>query len=395
MKLRLKENEVSEIPYTLSREQVSALRSIRFATDGDGRAARVIEVYPADCVGEYLLSARDIVGAFSIGDLQVTIDPKCGNNSLSLLLSASTPKVDCEGETVTLAEGSIVDHLSEQFIQHFIVATSEGHFETYHRHRSVGVRPKGQIDFSRIGSGLPTPVHYVHDEFSSNNVLNSFLASVLLKISYSLGFNSSTGRKARVLLEGLDVSASTQPLQEVETAQYLAPDRAYEDCVRVGAMILTGSGVLTDSGRAPSHGLLFQMSKVFESFVTTVLSDEAGRRGLRHATQGRGTPRYLDTREELVLMPDFLVRAGDGLTLTTVVDAKYKFLGTRPSRADIYQMMAYCDAYEADTGVIIGLGPGQDQVIHIKKRNLRIRYIGVDLTLQDKEPIIAAIRSAL
>ncbi|XAS68126.1 hypothetical protein V3C33_01970 [Micrococcaceae bacterium Sec5.7] len=395
MQIKLRETETSNIPVLLKFREMESIRNIRYGSTAQSKGSKVVEVLPGGREGEYYLAAKEIVGAFTVGDIEVVIEPKCGNDRLSMMLAAAVPKVRSATGTVHLDDGSLRDHLANQFLQQFVEASAEGHFETYQRRRSIGTRPRGQIDFSRLGNGLPSPVAYHHDEFTSRNTLNAFLAAVLSQITHSYGLGNSTGRMAKLSLEDLGVVPTNSALNDIELALELSPDAPYSNCIRTGALILAGAGVVTTAGDLASHGLLFQMSRVFESFVTRTVIDEAQRSGLGWEVQGRGRAQFLDAEEELRLMPDICVGTNSNNAKLTIIDAKYKFLSGHPSRSDIYQMMAYCEAYDTDVGVIVGMGSGPDTVLYTQKPKLKIHCIRLDLMTGDPEEILRKIRSTV
>lgn len=378
MLLTLRENEYCP-SVALSFAQLERLRSVAFRTDIKETPSKVLQIEPGNREGEYRIGARDIVGAFSAGDIEVVIEPKCGNAILAHLLTVALPLPKPTSDVVHIGPGSFRDTLAFQFLQYLELATAEGAFESYVRVSSIGARPRGQIDFVKFVSGLQSPVVYRHDLFTSHNPLNSFLTGVLENITNTYGTSNPTGHKAKIWADNLGTLTSLDPMMDFAAAMELAPDETYSTCIRIGALILQGSGLLTTSGETPSHGLLFHMPKVFEGFITSLLAAESTRRGLNYDVQGRKLMRFLDVDRQLRLMPDVCVGDVGGRTPLIVVDAKYKFLGPTPGRADLYQMLAYCDAYGAHVGVLIGLGEGPDTTIRMEKGGLTIRCLRLSL----------------
>ena len=120
-------------------------------------------------------------------------------------------------------------------------------------------------------------------------------------------------------------------------------------------MFLTQRYQSTTGGSAEGTALLFEMNTLFEEYVGRLISRALAGSGLTVSLQGGRL--FCLTSEEtgrgvFQTRPDILVRR-DG-DVVQVIDTKWKRIASRiddakqgVSQADVYQMMAYAQLYEA------------------------------------------------
>ncbi|MDQ3720486.1 MAG: McrC family protein [Actinomycetota bacterium] len=129
------------------------------------------------------------------------------------------------------------------------------------------------------------------------------------------------------------------------------------------------------------------MNMVFERFVEAVVRREARKAGFVFEGQAR---RKLTA--SVTMKPDLLVR--EGARDVAVGDAKYKELAPAAwPHADLYQLIAYCDALQLRRGLLIYAGSRRPRAELVKGTNVLLEIIGIDLT-GDHRAVLARARSS-
>lgn len=127
----------------------------------------------------------------------------------------------------------------------------------------------------------------------------------------------------------------------------------------------------------PVHGLLLDMPRVFEDFLTTALAETL------HAAYGgkvlREPTRHLDVAGRVTLKPDLVWQRG-GRT-RAVVDAKYKAeQAAGYPNADLYQLLAYCTALGLPRGhLVYAAGAGEPATHTVRNAGVEITCHALDL----------------
>ena len=176
---------------------------------------------------------------------------------------------------------------------------------------------------------------------------NQILRGAVDLLSYFPFHAGSVGplrvRRLQRVLGRVHSPADTGPLFERLVFHRL--NEHYRPSLALARILLERSSV---SGAVGSHrfqSFLVNMDTLFEGFVANCLLEEARRRpGCQVVPKER---QYLDTEDQLYLLPDITVRQGGQSVL--VIDTKYK--RTRQA-TDFYQVLAYCHAVGVTRGVV-------------------------------------------
>jgi 5-methylcytosine-specific restriction enzyme subunit McrC len=127
----------------------------------------------------------------------------------------------------------------------------------------------------------------------------------------------------------------------------------YENIVAQCRMFIAGLSPDVLAGKSQACSLLFDMNKLFESWVAAMLRKPAWEQGLKLREQG---PRkYLAYREDLgrdvfQMKPDIAL-LNHANEVVFIADAKWKLLSAEEAKlgiaqADLYQLQAYASRYE-------------------------------------------------
>lgn len=199
-----------------------------------------------------------------------------------------------------------------------------------------------------------------YDEFTPDNPLNRVLRFVVERL-WTLtrdGDNRRTLSTLRAWMEEVTLLPTVTPA-EAAAVSLTRLHPAYAPLLTLARLFLDGGSLQLSGGSHESFAFVFDMNRLFESFVfgflrrhraailPPALSDCA------LLPQSAGTHRHLARREGRAvfrLEPDLALRAPDG-TFPLLMDTKYKALvpakngaaGITP--ADMYQMHAYARRY--------------------------------------------------
>lgn len=396
---RLTLHEHTERPdVTLSADQARALAQFRFTgprpTDRKQNTSSVVKVTPGGRPGTYTLLPGSIVGSFSVAGVDINVLPKVGVGKTVQLLAynAGVARVLADAASFTDSQ-SLPDLLAPAFLDLVDLLVAEGLVEDYIITEETGPRPRGTIDFSSLARrGIPTPVDYCYDDFVSDTQFNRLLYRGLYAVRDLSGVSDTHRAEARRLL-------SAFPEVSFESAPFLyrgepLPDRNahYRNAMTLATMILDGVGIEPVSSQVTARGLLFDMNRVFEEFVTNVIRKTAPA-GATVDAQGSNRPRYLDTERHYRLKPDFAL--WDGQKCRMVGDVKYKIIDNshRTRQADLYQMLSYATALETRQALLFYAGNAEDCIVTLPNQ-LMVRVCALDLE-SDLHDVEAAIASAM
>ena len=128
----------------------------------------------------------------------------------------------------------------------------------------------------------------------------------------------------------------------------------YREVVALSRMVLQHGAYQLNRGTVRAPGLLVDMIKLFQDFVTVALREELG---VSEERFGEGKIVTLDDPANgedgrVKLIPDLVWR--DGSRCVFVGDVKYKSIeDERVRNSDLYQMLAYVTALDLPGGLLI------------------------------------------
>jgi 5-methylcytosine-specific restriction enzyme subunit McrC len=339
----------------------------------DGHAS----VAPAPEHGTYELRARHKVGVLRYGNLELRISPKVPVSRL-LYLSSYDDATDEWKRLETLLD-DVADPLSAiaEALAYFAErALRPTPLQGYVVHEEAERRLRGRILFDRqISSraGLVMPVELRFDEYELGIIENRVLKAALMVVEQAVvGGQPALRRRLTHLRFQLDgVEPWTRGLQ-VPDISFSRMNERYRPALVLSRLVLGSHSLEFPNQKHRGTGFLFDMNRIFESFLEAALRKELE----RVDGQVRGQERvYLDEAGTVLMKPDITWwRRG---RCSAVIDAKYKRATSQDyPNADAYQMLAYCtrlglrrgwlvyaDIGEASSGTTIVRGPGIELVV--------------------------------
>ena len=349
----------------------SAEVAARIHADGHASVAPALEH------GTYELRAKQKVGVLRYGTLELRITPKVSVSRL-LYLSSYNDAPDDWKRLDTLLD-DVADPLSAiaEALAHFAErALRPTPLQAYVVHEEAERRLRGRILFDQQLSsraGLVMPVELRFDEYEPGIIENRVLKAALMVVEQAVGAGQPALRRRlthlRFQLDGVEPWTRGRQVPEIPFSRM---NELYRPALVLSRLVLDGHSLEFPDQKHRGRGFLFDMNRVFESFLEAGLRKELERIG----GQVRGQERvYLDEAGTVLMKPDITWwRRG---RCSAVVDAKYKRTTSQDyPNADAYQMLAYCtrlrlgrgwlvyaDLGEEAGGTTIVRGPGTEIVV--------------------------------
>lgn len=306
------------------------------------------------------LRAGQVVGVLEVPGASVEILPKidgsCGAVRKALVhMLAEThdlPVADSELARLSIQNQSFLEILIAVFADRLLAAVRRGLPHRY-RHRQDDLPLlRGKLDVRR-----QTARHLLRadllactfDELSADTPLNRVLKAAVMRLG-SIARHTANIRKLSELSARLEfVGTSPDPFREPVTLD--RTNTAFHRLYLWARLFLAGDWQSTTTGGIEGIALLFPMNDLFEAFVGRSMKTALGPKSVRlqhtgrYALTSRGSPVF-------ALRPDIVV---DG---NIVIDTKWKEL--KPDdpvvgvdQSDVYQMLAYQRAYQAQRLVLL------------------------------------------
>lgn len=192
------------------------------------------------------------------------------------------------------------------------------------------------------------------DEYSQNLPQNRLIVASLLKLQ-KLKFSSST-RLLQFRFIFYDIAQSTNYKADFAKCVNSRHFKAYEQILPWCKLFLEKLTPSPYSGSSKASALLFDMNKLFESFVAFYLKKHSK----RYIVKSQEKSKYLVTQNEkdgFQLCPDIVIyrKDQDKEPPLAILDTKWKIIDSinAISQSDLYQLFAYLAKYKCKNGYII------------------------------------------
>jgi 5-methylcytosine-specific restriction enzyme subunit McrC len=317
----------------LSAEQRDALR-------------RVVTIVPsAGAEGCYDVTPGSLVGAITMHDLAIQIEPKLPIDRLLFLISYALDPARWQDTAFAFAEHrSLVEAILPGYVFQVRRAFARGLLQGYRTEEAALPTVRGRLRFDdqiRERFGIFPPAEVRYDEFTEDIEENRLIKAADARLQ-RLRIRSDLARRQ---LRALDAALEAVQLFPYDPRQlpdltYSRLNKHYRGAVELAKLILRSTSFELRHGRVWASAFLVDMSRVFEDFVVVALR-EALRLSERTFPQGaKGRRLRLDEACAVVLEPD--VSWWDGPTCNFVGDVKYKRVeSTGTPNPDLYQLLAY------------------------------------------------------
>lgn len=223
---------------------------------------------------------------------------------------------------------------------------------------------KGKLIFSqnlKYNAVHKERFYTLSDEFSSDIAINRLIVSTL-QVLNNLTFSPKTSSRitqARFILQDIQSSKNLPKDFEATRANMRnlkAHSRQYESLFAWCEIFLKHKSFSTYSGSSVAFALLFDMNKLFESFVAHYFKRHSRLFSQNFSVKTQACEKYfiessLDSKSLFALRPDILIK---GESATLIIDTKWKIIESiyEISQADLYQMWSYASKYALDSSDI-------------------------------------------
>jgi 5-methylcytosine-specific restriction enzyme subunit McrC len=377
---------------------------------GEGRL-RVTEL--ADSVK---FDASAWVGVVRFTDVEVRVVPKLVGENLGVLQMleyssglGALARLESARTLASDRDGSLVDLLALLLAEASLQIAKRGILQDYVTREESLTRMRGRLlPYEQVVRqyGQLQPLECRFDELETDVVENQLLAAGLAiakRVAVDPEARRAAARAHAIFSEVADTGVATR---ETPTLEYNRRNEHYRPAHAIARMFLENLAIndLYSPGGGDSFAFLLDMNRLFEDFVTRLLTSAFAGSDVRVRPQARDRTLIRDARTGkpyAAVIPDILLERSAGRMLRIPVDAKYKLYDDRKiDQGDIYQTFFYAWAYadpieEADAPAFILYpgGPGsvgEQLTAHTSfgTRGASIRAIPVDVPA-----LLSAIRA--
>jgi 5-methylcytosine-specific restriction enzyme subunit McrC len=364
--------------FSLSPEQASALA-----------ASKMIQMTPGPRGGLWRVRDNGYIGAAVIGGLPIRITPKTPVDRLLFLLGYAQHPLHWRQEEVDAGEHrDMLPALAHAYARAADRALRQGVLQGYLELEEPLPVVRGRIreaDQVRRRYGLPLPIEVRYDEFTVDIAENRLLLAAAIRLLRLPGLAVSTRKMLRRMITRLSGVSALVPGRPLPGWRPSRLNSRYHTALGLAELVLRGASYELDDGTTVRvDGLLLEMWRVFEDFVTVALAEAFRTYGGRSVLQD--TEHHLDHDQRVRLRPDLVhYRIGvDGAERpSAVVDSKYKIAkGSDGHSGDLYQMLAYCTVLGLDRGhLVYAKGDTEPHRHVIHGAGIEIMQHALDLTL--------------
>ena len=312
------------------------------------------------------LKAGQVVGILQTPSSTLEILPKIdgkGDNAvrkvLVQMLAVAWNLDVTHGELAALSaqRSDLLECFIRLFAERLIIAVRRGLPRRYLVHTEDLALLRGKLDVVRQLTHLsvrPDRLACRFDDLSENTPLNRVLKAAVSRLARITRSASNTRRLAELSSRFESVGDSPTPLREpVRTDR---TNTAFHGLYRLARFFLSGDWQSTTSGdTVTGFSLLFPMNDLFEEFVGRTIKRSLAPLPVYLQHRGRHALVSESNNPLFALRPDIVIYSADG---PVILDTKWKRLDPKDtkmgiSQADIYQMLAYAQAYGAQRLALI------------------------------------------
>ena len=313
------------------------------------------------------LKAEQVVGILQTPSATLEILPKIDGNgddaarkALVHMLAETWSLSMTHGELATLSaqHSNLLEYFIRLFSERLLAAVRRGLPRRYLIHTEDLALLRGKLDVVRQLTHLsvrPDRLACHFDELSEKTPLNRVLKAAVSQLRRVTRSPSNAQRLAELSSRFEYVGDTPTPLRELVRID--RTNTTFHGLYHLARFFLSGDWQSTTSGNAVTgFSLLFPMNDLFEEFVGRIMKRALAPLPVHLQHRGKHALISENSRPTFALRPDIVVHDKDG---PIILDTKWKHLDPKDTRtlgvsqSDIYQMLAYARAYEAQRLVLI------------------------------------------
>jgi 5-methylcytosine-specific restriction enzyme subunit McrC len=317
--------------------------------------------------GKLRISSKAWVGVVRLTNLEIRVVPKLVGEELGVLAMIEY----CSGlsalrrvesvRSLQAGGANLIDLVCEMLNLEADGIVRQGLLQDYVAREDDLTMLRGRLRLREQATrrfGQVIPVDCAYDEYEGDIVENRILGAGLLaarRIATNREVRQRSARLEAVFAEVCEFS-DLDPAAAQAEFEYYRRNENYRSGHAWAFMLLEQANIreLFDNGDRRVSAFFINMNRLFERFVTRVLSDAFAGTSVRVASQQR-TPSIIvnegSGRTYARIIPDIMLRStGEGIRQALPVDAKYKLYDDKGiAQSDIYQTFMYAIAF-ADPG---------------------------------------------
>jgi 5-methylcytosine-specific restriction enzyme subunit McrC len=335
-------------------------------------AAEVVRIAPGPRPGLWRIRDNGLIGAARIGPrhdpIEVRIDPKLPIDRLFFLLGyASKPRGWRQEEVDAAERPELLPAVAYAFARAAERALRQGVLLGYRETEEALAVVRGRIreaEQIRRRYGFPMPLEVRYDDYTVDITENRLLLGATERLLRLPTVPVQTRKLLRHLLMRLDGVARLTPGRTLPKWTPTRLNTRYHTALALAELVLRGASYELDDGTVVRvDGLLLEMWRVFEDFVTVALAEALRPYGGRSQLQDKR--HHLDRGRRVQLRPDLVYYDETGKPLA-VVDAKYKIdQADDVHHSDLYQMLAYCTVLRLRRGHLVYAAGETEPAVHV------------------------------
>ncbi len=347
----------------------------------------------ASAAGRWDLTPSAIVGSVVVGSvgatpktegrLRVEIRPKLQIDRLLFLIAYSANPQHWRDHLSAFGEREdLMEALASVFVRLLQPVVHGGLLQGYVSRDEALNGIRGRIRFEdqvrRHGNRwLPVEVRY--DDFTLDILENRLLAAAVDRLRRLPLRHTSVRRSLRVLGEALvTVTRPRWRATGIPRVAWTRLNRRYRAAVEMAQRILRACSFDLGGSSVRASGLLLDMNRLFEDFVTVALREDLGLDERSFPPECRGRRLMFDAEGRLPMQPDLSWWQDEQCVF--VGDIKYKRASELGNRPDLYQLLAYALTTRLNDGLLIyGDLTGRWQVHQVSRGAVCLHLAGISL----------------
>lgn len=356
-------------------------------------------------------------GVIQLGDLTIEVLPKIARQERDVLhcqqvlvrllqVTGALPPQQVGEATLGQQRHALLD----VFIEHFRGMVAQqmqlGLIRRYVPMEDELATVRGRIDLVRqvrLNAFSPQRVHCRFDEFDIDNPYNQVLSYVVGMLLHRTHHPAIKRGLNELLAHLAPASSRSFTPEQVEALVFDRLNQRWQPIFKRCAEFLRGLHPNVTAGGMPALALMFDMNRLFESYVTW-----RARRAFKGLQiQPQGPRRFLAANQAgkgvFQLRPDISVLKGTQVVL--IADAKWKILSPEERKlgiasADLYQLVSYALRYQCQRLALIypameGVSLGLREKLTIEGSDVQLAIYSIDLAgvLVSSDAVFDELRS--
>lgn len=312
----------------------------------------IIDGKPIFSWGYKSLTAQHWVGTISLKDLNIEILPKLYGSVYEdelrsvlvrmVLFSKHPPSVRDLSVNAQLSKNSLLEIIIDTFLNLLERYLKEGILHSYSKFSLNLNGVKGRIIYNKHFTKnifKPSKFWCKFSKFTPDNSLNSFLKLCLVEMN-KISTDQKNKIKIRHLLPSFEATNKMEKQKAVNIKlSFNSTNSRARDVYTYGKLFLSNIFCSLSSGNTPINMMLFDMNKLYETFVYRVTKSIYGNNVVFQMRGNFLIERNSDSKKFMSLRPDIVIKRSNGKF--DIIDTKWKIPKNFAKESDVYQMNAY------------------------------------------------------